>query len=272
MSITRIAVLGLAIGSAVLAAVLAKGFLGEKPKEKIVKVTDIETSEVLVAAQDIMMGDPTSSGRMKWQKWPKELVKPSMITREARPEVQAELGESRARTAIYEGEPITERKLIVSKDSGFMAAVLPKGMRAIAVEVSIAKGAGGFIRPNDKVDVLLTRRLANDSSGRTITETVISNVRVMAIDQTYNQDNNGEEVAVNSLSTATLEVEPRQAEVLALAEQVGQLTLSLRSLADVGDSALGDDGPRLSPKYAKGGNGEVNVLRYGVSKSTASNE
>jgi pilus assembly protein CpaB len=140
-------------------------------------------------------------------------------------------------------------------------------MRAVAVRVSVETGAGGFIMPNDRVDVLLTRK----SRGRTLSDTVLSNVRVMAIDQSYRVGDNGKKVADSSIKTATLELEPRQAEVLARAETMGQLSLALRSLADAGDSKLGDDGPRLSPKYASKNGGEVRILRYGIPRTQVSN-
>ncbi len=272
MSKTRFAVLGLAIGSAALAGFLAMNFLGKEPEERVIEVNRVETSKVLVVAKDVKMGDQMGASRLKWQEWPKEVLKPFMITQKRRPKAMEELEKARARAAMFEGEPISEKKLLLPNGAGFMAALLPKGMRAIAVRVGVEQGAGGFILPNDKVDVLLTRKLGNSGTGRTITETVLQNVRILAIDQTYNQDNDKDKVAIKPQGTATLEVEPRQAEVLAFAEQIGQLSLALRALADNGDSDLGDDGPRLSPKYARGGNGEISVLRYGIQKSTAANE
>ena len=158
MSTTRIAILGLAIGAAVLAAFLAKGFLGTKPKQQIVKVEKTEVVEILVAAKDIKVGGLLDRAAVRWQKWPKDVVKPGMISRKSKPDAQEKFQSARARTTIFEGEPLQDRKVVYSGDSGFMAAVLPKGMRAISVRVSVETGAGGFILPNDHVDVLLTRK------------------------------------------------------------------------------------------------------------------
>jgi pilus assembly protein CpaB len=273
MSITRIAILGVAIGAAVLAAVLAKGFVGSKPKTQVVEVNKAETVEVLVAANDVKIGGLLNRSTLSWQDWPKKAVAGHMITRKAKPEAISEYENARARAELFKGEPVSTRKLILPNQSGFMAAILPKGMRAIAVRVSVETGAGGFILPNDRVDVLLTRKLTGGQA-RTVTETVLTNVRVLAIDQTYtpsSSDGKKDQVAEKKINTATLELDPRQAEVVALAETTGQLTLALRALADNGSSELGDDGPRLSKKYATGA-GEITVLRYGIAKQTATND
>ena len=274
MSITRIAILGFALGAAVLAAFLAKGFLGEKPKTQVVEVNKAEMIEVLVTSKDIKIGGLLSGSSMSWQSWPKKAVAEHMITRKAKPQALKEFENARARAELFSGEPVSTRKIILSGDAGFMAAILPKGMRAIAVRVSVETGAGGFILPNDRVDVLLTRKLdGSGTTARTVTETVLTNVRVLAVDQTYSASSDGKngQVAESKINTATLELNPRQTEVVALAETTGQLTLSLRALADNGSSELGDDGPRLSKKYAKGA-GEITVLRYGIEKQTATND
>lgn len=273
MSTTRIAILGLALGAAVLAAFLAKGFLGEKPETKVVEVNKAETTEILVVSKDVKIGGLLNRSTVKWQDWPKKAVAPHMITRKAKPEAMGDFENARARAQLFEGEPVSTRKIILPNQSGFMAAILPKGMRAIAVRVSVETGAGGFILPNDRVDVLLTRKLSGGSTARTVTETVLTNVRVLAVDQTYTSGggDDKEQVAENKINTATLELDPRQSEVVALAETTGQLTLALRALADNGSSELGDDGPRLSKKYATGA-GEITVLRYGIERQTATND
>src|SRR5262245_34932563 len=226
--------------------------------------------DVLVAAADLPLGDKLTAANVAWHRWPKDAITPQMITRELRPNAPAELESARLRAAIFQGEPIGERKLVMPNSSGFMAAVLPKGMRAISVAITAETGAGGFILPNDRVDVLMTYKLsAADSSGqqRSVSETVLMNVRVLAIDQTFQTNDKGEQMVVGK--TATLELEPRQAEVLAFAEQTGQLSLALRSINDNGERALGDDGPRLAQRYARGGRGEeIKFFRYGVQKTT----
>ena len=259
MSVTRFAVLGLAVGSAVLAAFLAKGFLGKEAVEQVVEVNTVATTDVLVMAQDVKMGDRLTPSNVTWQSWPSDHLRQSMISRTTRPAAVEELQGARARSNLFEGEPVNERKIINPDSAGFMAAILPKGMRAISVRISPESGAGGFILPNDRVDVILIKK----REGGTMTETVLSNVRVLAIDQTFQTNEKGEQVVVGK--TATVELDPKQAEVLAMVESSGHLTLALRSLADQGDSTLGTDGPRLAEHYHTGGRAdEVAVFRYGI--------
>src|SRR5687768_14350334 len=123
MSATRFAVLGLAVGSAVLAAYLAKGFLVKEPVE-VVEIDKVPTTEVLVVAQDVKMGDRLSPSNVTWQSWPSTHVKASMITRQSRPAALQELETARARSNLFEGEPINERKIINPDSAGFMAAIL----------------------------------------------------------------------------------------------------------------------------------------------------
>jgi pilus assembly protein CpaB len=260
MSVTRFAVLGLAVGSAVLAAFLAKGFLGKEAEERVVEINTISTAEVLVLAQDVKMGDRLTPSNVTWQSWPSNHLRHNMILRTTRPAAMQELQGARARSNLFEGEPVNERKIINPDSAGFMAAILPKGMRAISVRISAESGAGGFILPNDRVDVIL---ITKRDGGKTLSETVLSNVRVLAIDQTFQTNEKGEQVVVGK--TATVELDPQQTEVLAMVESSGQLTLALRSLADQGDSTLGDDGPKLAEHYISGGRAdEVAVFRFGI--------
>ena len=274
MSVTRIAILGLAIGAAVLAAFLAKGFLGKPKQQQVVKVEKVDTVEILVAGKDVKVGGLIDRGSIKWQKWPKEAVRPGMLSRKSMPDASKKFEGARARSSIFQGEPLSDRKVVFKGDSGFMAAVLPKGMRAIAVRVSVETGAGGFILPNDRVDVLLTKKSGGSGgANRTFTDTILMNVRVLAIDQAFAVNEKGEKIYDEKINTATLELDPRQSEVIALAETTGQLTLALRSLADNGSQELGDDGPRLAERYQKGASGgEITVLRYGISSRAATNE
>lgn len=271
MSTTRIAILGLAIGAAVLAAFLAKGFLGKPEPKQIVKVDKTEVVEVLVASKDIKVGGLMDRSAVRWQKWPKDIVNSGMISKKSDPEAMDKFEAARARSTIFQGEPINERKIVFAGESGFMAAVLPKGMRAIAVRVSVETGAGGFILPNDRVDVLLTVKGGN--GGKASTTTFLTNVRVLAIDQSFAVNERGEKVFDEKINTATLELDPTQSEVIALAENRGQLTLALRSMADNGSSEMGDDGPRLAEGLGKSSSsGEITVMRYGIQSRTATGD
>jgi pilus assembly protein CpaB len=144
---------------------LAKGLLGQEPEERVVEVNRVATTEVLVMAQDVKMGDRLSSSNMSWQSWPSNNVRSFMISRKTRPTAVKELETARARSDLFEGEPVSDRKVIIPESAGFMAAILPKGMRAISVRISAESGAGGFILPNDRVDVILISK-QNDGTGQ----------------------------------------------------------------------------------------------------------
>jgi pilus assembly protein CpaB len=267
MRATRVIVLGLAAGSALTAAYLANGFLN-KPKTETAEIDKVEMGEILVASRDIAVGDRIEETALSWTSWPSDQISPTMISRAANPDAKTKLSDGRARIQMFNGEPVHEKKIVQPNDGGFMAAILPKGRRAISVRISAETGAGGFILPNDKVDVILTRKLAGE---RQLSETVLSNVRVLAIDQTFKQDEKGEQVVVGK--TATLELELAQAEVVAMAESSGQLSLALRSIAESDDTALGDDAPQLSEKFARGSSGsEITISRWGVKSYTTSSK
>ena len=161
-----------------------------------------------------------------------------------------------ARSPFIAGEPIREQKLVRADGSGFMAAILPAGFRAISTEISPETGAGGFILPNDRVDVILSKRERNpDTKGPDLTtsEIILTNVRVLAIDQAP-KEKEGTSSMVGK--TATLELKPEQAETLARARQSGTLTLALRSIVDVNAVEKAEE------QVSK--NDGLNVIRYGV--------
>jgi pilus assembly protein CpaB len=268
MSKTRIVILGLAIGSAILAAYLAKGFIGTKPRTEVVEVSTVSTVPILIAKRDVLMGEKLLPGSVEWQAWPEKAITETMITQKEDPTAREKYETARARIAIFQGEPIIDKKVVMPTESGFMSAILPKGMRAIAVRVSEESGAGGFILPNDRVDVVLTRKIDDDGASAKIvtSETILSNVKVLAIDQAFRREGEGEQVIV-AKKTATLELTPQQSEVISMAESTGQLSLMLRSIAENGDKGLEDTGPQLNEKYAQGAHGNDKVyIKYGVEK------
>ena len=271
MSNTRVIFLGVALGSAALAAFLAKGFL--TPPEtttEVVEINKVEMSEILVVKQEVHQGEKISRAAIGWQNWPQDSVRKGMIVKATDSEAREKYIGAHARIPLYEGDPVNTKKLVITGSSGFMAAILPKGRRAVSVRISEATGAGGFILPNDRVDVLVTRKRTFEGSGSTtVTELVLSNVKVLAVNQSLGQTKEGEQYVIGK--TATLELEPTQAEVLAKVETTGQLTLTLRSIADSGSKKLGDDGPALSPQYAKGGGtgNAIKVYRYGIETLSA---
>ncbi len=223
-------------------------------------VVQIDTVEILVAKTDIAMGQAVSPNEMQWQIWPTQAASPAFIRKSDRPQAIEQYTGAIARTPFVAGEPLRDAKLIKANGSGFMAALLPTGKRAISTEISPETGAGGFILPNDHVDVILSRREAADkdsggSSGH-VSETILTNIKVLAIDQTLGEKD-GQKVVIGK--TATLELSPRQAETLALARQQGTLSLALRSLADVNGNNLAETDDKTGRR--------VNVVRFGVTTS-----
>ncbi|MGE0240507.1 MAG: Flp pilus assembly protein CpaB [Parvibaculaceae bacterium] len=266
MNKTRLAVLAVAIGSAGLAAYMAMGLVGRQPEVQTVEVNKIETVDVLVATKNLQMGERLVGGSIGWQAWPKSTVSSLMVTSEAQPDAKTKYEQARARGAIYEGEPILDKKLVMPDETGFMSAILPKGMRAVSVAVSAETGAGGFILPNDRVDVLLTRKVDDGSNQKAAaSETVLTNVRVLAIDQTFRPKGEEDKEYVVADKTATLELDPRQAEVISMAQDVGQLSLALRSIRENDGVPLAENIPKLSDRYANGTeSNEMTIIRYGV--------
>jgi pilus assembly protein CpaB len=263
--------LSVALGSAVAAGLLAKGMLGKKPEPKQVAVAPkIETVEVLIAAKDLETGEPLNDGAVIWKSWPKNVVQELMITKDEMPDAEQKLAESRALVPIFEGETIIEKKVVFPGSGGFMSAVLPKGMRAFSVAISNRSSAGGFILPNDRVDVILTRKFNPPEGGDAVikSDTVISNVRVLAINQVFRKAKEGEDVALKDTDTATLELNIDQAEVIARVESQGELSLVLRSIAE-SDGADLNQGPVLAEKYQPSGSkqitsGDTVFVRYGI--------
>ncbi len=267
MSKMRIAILGLAAGSAVMAGLLAKGFIGAKPEVEKVEINTTKTVDVLIASKDILLGDRLGDGAAEWKAWPVDNVSSAMITRDEMPDARESLATARAKTMFFAGETIIDKKLVMAGETGFMSAILPKGMRAISVAISAQSSAGGFILPNDRVDVILTRKV-NDL---TTAETVLSNVRVLAINQTYRQEKEGDSPTIAEGKTATLELDPRQTEIIALIESSGELSLALRSMAENEGKNAAQLGPTLSERYSgkKAGSTDTLYVRYGVEVYTS---
>jgi pilus assembly protein CpaB len=278
MSKKRAVVLGVAVGAAALSVVMMKGYLS-KPEAEVVEINKVETDDVLVAAKDIQMGEKLTEGTLVWRSWPKGALAENMITKTKQPSAKEDLVKARAKLAMFEGETLNSRKIVRPEDPGFMSAILPKGMRAISVAISDQTAAGGFILPNDRVDVILTRKVDNPPATEklSISQIVLSNVRVLAINQTYQQTQQADDskVVVTEGKTATLELDPQQSEVIAQVESTGELSLALRSIAEADGKKMEDMKPELAGPFAakkvgkRGHNDETLFVRYGIEKYTS---
>lgn len=262
MNSSRLVILGVAVVAAIGAGYVARNMLVAPPPEVIVEQAPaepaIELKDVVVLTQDVAMGSVVGDA-LTWQSWPADTVDERFITRDAEANALEELRGAIARVPLYAGEPLRRSKLI-GEGQSFMSSILPHGMRAIAVQIAADTSAGGFILPNDYVDVIMTRRSADGTSGEGfITETILKNIRVLAIDQAIREDEEGRRVRVGD--TATVEVTPQQAEILTVAQQMAdRLTLALRPVVDATEpvESAGD--------YLVSGNGRrgtVRIIRSG---------
>ena len=260
MNIARVVVLIIALSAGGVAAYLARGT--DEKSRPAEPVAQLPTVEILVAKSDIGLGQVLKPEDLQWQIWPAATASGSLINRAGKADAITEIAGSIARAPFIAGEPIREQKLVKANGSGFMAAILPTGMRAISTEISPETGAGGFILPNDRVDVILSKREKNPDSKSpdlVIAEVILTNVRVLAIDQAPK-----EKEGINTLvgKTATLELKPDQAETLARARQGGTLSLALRSITDVNMAESQSDEQILKR------NDGLNVVRYGIANQT----
>ncbi len=206
--------------------------------------------QILVAVDDLPAGSFVKSVDVRWQDWPEDAIMQGHV-RQGERTVEDFTG-SVVRHGIVAGEPIVASKLVRSGERGFLAAVLTPGNRAASVSVNAVSGNAGLIFPGDRVDVILTQQLDVDESapGRhTVGETILRDARVIAVDQRV-QDiaRTGEDQTAPVAKTVTLEVQPRGAETLAVAAELGTLTLSLRSLATPEEEGASAAAP--SPTYA----------------------
>jgi pilus assembly protein CpaB len=262
MKAARLIVLGVAVAAGGLAALLA-GRSGEKAPAPA-PVAKIDTVDVLVAKSDIGQGTVVKPEELRWQLWPTASAGPAFIRKTDRPDAIEQIAGSIVRGGtFFAGEPLQESRLVKGNAAGYLSAILPAGMRAVATEISAETSAGGFVIPGDYVDVILARR-DRESEKRSgvesyTSETIISNVRVLAVDQTV-EDKNGQKVVIGK--TVTLEMSPVQAETLAVGKQAGVLSLALRSVVDTAKDASDDDSATRKTS--------VNIVRFGVATPAAS--
>jgi pilus assembly protein CpaB len=260
MQTARIVVLTIALGAGGVAAYLARG--SDTPRAEAPPVAQLPTLEILIAKSDIGLGQSVKPDDLQWQTWPAAAASNSFIRRGDNGEGMQNVIGSIARSPFIAGEPLREAKLVKANGSGFMAAILPTGMRAVSTEISPETGAGGFILPNDRVDVILSKRdKSPDRTGADIvnSEIILSNVRVLAIDQAP-KEKDGQNAVVGK--TVTLELRSEQAEALARARQNGNLSLALRSIADA--NMVDNTSEEESQKRGE----SVKVVRYGVQSAT----
>ncbi|SCY55947.1 Flp pilus assembly protein CpaB [Rhizobium sp. NFACC06-2] len=257
MKPSRIVILSVALIAAGLAGLVAMKISGTKQViEKAETIIQKEpTVNVLVSSVNLPVGSRLNDSSVRWTPWPQGNVVDSFITETKSPNAIIELSGAVVRLPLFEGEPIRPEK-VVDSSARIMSSLLPAGKRAVSTEISVSTGAGGFVLPNDRVDVIMVRKGDN---GNFLTENVLNNVRVLAIDQQIKEGEDGTSAVVGA--TATLELTPEQAKIITVAQQMAdRLTLALRSVADA------QENDTLSADYLlNGGAGqpEIQVIKSG---------
>jgi pilus assembly protein CpaB len=258
MKPARLVILGTALAAGIGAAVMVAS---SKPPEapRIIRPAPVATDDVLVAAKALPLGSVVQPGDLKWQIWPKAQVPPNVLRKSMAPDALADFKGALVRASLDTGEPVYPDRLVKAGTASFLSAILPSGMRAVAINIDQqgSTTAGGFILPNDHVDVIHT--FEDKDAARAgvpdpmVSETLLRNIRVLAIGQNI-QEHNTDRVVVGS--NATLELTPSQVDTILRAQRVGQLSLSLRSLADSKASQIE---PVATDKPT-----DMTIVRYGV--------
>lgn len=258
MKPARLIILSVALLAAGAAAFLAMKLTGRERVVQMQAETVIQKEpsiNVLVASANLPVGSRLTAESMRWSGFPEGSVVEGFITEQARPEAMTELKDAIIRMPIFEGEPIRAEK-IADSNSAIMSSLLPSGKRAVATEITVSTSAGGFILPNDRVDVIMVKKEEDNSFA---TETILTNIRVLAIDQEVQEKDETKTVVG---TTATLELTPEQAKVIAVAAQMAdKLTLALRSVADA------QEPDALVAKHllsGEGNRGTIQIIKSGV--------
>lgn len=248
MDVKKAVLLVGALVIAVTAALMARSMFSDSPAPQAtasaVPQQQLDGPKVLVATKALPVGTIIDPESFRFQPWPKDLIETAYYL-EGKADMNALQG-SVVRVAITAGQPATQGALIKPGERGFLAAALGAGMRAVTVPVSAQSSVAGFIFPGDHVDLMVTQTINGDEEADNplkVTETIVRNLRVLATDQRTNALDDSGKPEVRTYSNVTLEVTPRIAEKIAVAQTLGSLSLSLRSLADTRqelDAAIAD--------------------------------
>ena len=235
MDVKKVALLVGALVIAVVTAVMAKNMFAGAGAQQAAAAPAVPLGpKVLVAKKALPVGTIIDAESFAFQPWPKELMQQAYYV-EGGPDadIRRLLG-TVVRYNITAGQPVTRGALVGPNDRGFLAAALGPGMRAVTVPVNVSTGVAGFVFPGDHVDIVLTQQVqgGGDGAALKVSETIIRNVRVLATDQRLTDKNDDGKTEVKTFSNVTMEVTPRIAEKIAVAQSMGQLSLSLRSIAD----------------------------------------
>jgi pilus assembly protein CpaB len=253
----RIILILVALLAGGLAAWLATRGGSPEPTPQVVEAVQVPGTQVLAAKVAIGMAERLTPENVEWIEWPENALRPDYVTIDDMPDATTELAGSVARFEFFAGEPIRDIKLVHS-DQGYLSAVLEKGKRGVSIGVSSASSSGGFIVPNDRVDIILTQK----TPGGEISRTLLSNVKILALGQRLGEvggtgapadPENPRAEIFDGGTIATLELSPSDAETLITATTLGSLSLVLRSIADFNETN----------EVVNASNQSIRVIRFG---------
>jgi pilus assembly protein CpaB len=281
MSPVRLIILLVAAGAAIAAVFLVRSAQTPAPAAASIAVEapkpkDVPTKQLLVARLPIPVGKFIVADDLKWQDWPEAAPTGVFIDKKTDAEGLEKMVGAVARFELVEGEPVTATKLVHPGDQSFMAAMLTPGMRAVSIDISPETAAGGFILPSDHIDVIITRQVENAKNGvgNVRSDMILQNVKVLAIDGIYAPPAKEGQAAVLIGTRATLELSQPDSSLLSTAKKSGDLSFSLRSIADIQSPSGATGAGRVYRDGMAQGSGAdgVRVYRYGtetVSKAPA---
>jgi pilus assembly protein CpaB len=233
MDVRKIVLLVGALLIAAVTAVMAKNMFTGASAPEATAAPVVLGPEVLVATRSLPVGTIIDAESLRFQPWPKELVEKAYYLKGEPGANMSELLGTVVRNEVSAGQPLTQGSMIKPGERGFLAAALGPGMRAVTVAVSTISGVAGFVFPGDRVDVILTQEVTGgEGQPLRAAETILRNVRVLAVDQRTTSTDEAGKPLVQTSATVTLEATPRIAEKIQVAQMVGGLTLALRSIAD----------------------------------------
>jgi pilus assembly protein CpaB len=237
MDVKKLALLVGALVIAVVTAIMAKNMFAGAGAQQASAATAQSVPvgpKVLVAKKALPVGTIIDADSFTYQPWPKELMQSAYYVEGAAGATPQSLMGTVVRYQITAGQPVTRGSLVGPQDRGFLAAALGAGMRAITVPVNSSTGVAGFVFPGDHVDMVLTQQVEGGGDGPSlkVSETIVRNLRVLATDQRVTDKDKDGKIEVKTFANVTLEVTPRIAEKIAVAQSMGTLSLSLRSIAD----------------------------------------
>lgn len=262
MSARQLIVLVVAAIAAVGALLLIRSLGSRQAEQTAAETEQIAGEQVLVAARDLPQGAALAPSDLAVALFPQGSVSQSFVRVSQQPSAQADFVGGVTRRAFAQGEPITASAVVQPEGRGFLAAQLEPGYRAVAIEIEAITAAGGFIQPNDHVDVIVTSKIDNEGGGETVrSDIVLRDVRVLALGETTETQTSGDAPQVVDAGVAVLELTAEDARILALADEMGRLSLALRG---VQAETVGMERPGASGRALSQQSGGVRIHAYGA--------